>query len=113
VLALDHMGWKEEHARGSSDKPSSVHVYIEIKTNGGAIRTFYVDKVKGEKGHEQIEFEIVGARLEDGQKTAIVQWADKWKDREAPGEALNGNAKMLLDCARDVINRTGEQRIFF
>ena len=21
VLALDHMGWKEEHARGSSDKP--------------------------------------------------------------------------------------------
>ena len=73
VLALDHMGKNEElGARGSSDKPSSVDVYIELKSNGGASRTFHAIKVKGEKGDDQIDFEIVGTILEDGQKTAYV-----------------------------------------
>ena len=36
VLALDHMGKNEElGARGSSDKPSSFDVYIELKSNVG------------------------------------------------------------------------------
>ena len=50
VLALDHMGKNEElGARASSDKPSSVDVYVELKSNGGATRTLHAIKVKGEK----------------------------------------------------------------
>ena len=65
VLALDHMGKNEDlGARGSSDKPSSFDVYIELKSNGGASRTLHAVKVKGEKGDDQIDFEIVGATLE-------------------------------------------------
>ncbi len=111
VLALDHMGKNEElGARGSSDKPSSVDVYIELKSNGGAIRTFHAVKVKGEKGDDQVEFEIVGAKLDDGQKTACVRWG-KWRE-PGPGMKLNGVARLLLECTRDTITRKGEQRLF-
>jgi hypothetical protein len=72
VLALDHMGKNEDlGARGSSDKPSSFDVYIELKSNGGASRTLHAVKVKGEQGDDQIEFEIVGTTLEDGQKDCV------------------------------------------
>ncbi|SED73778.1 AAA domain-containing protein [Rhizobiales bacterium GAS191] len=112
TLFLDHMGWEERHTRGSSDKPSSVDVYAEIKTNGNSIRTLKVEKVKGEKGHEQIDFEIVGVRLEDGQGTAIVHWAEKWIDQGAQaGVPLNPIAQLLQDCVRTVIAHKGVQRI--
>ena len=74
------MGKNEElGARGSSDKPSSVDVYVELKSNGGAARTFHAIKVKGEKGDDQITFQIVGTTLEDGQTTAYVRW-DEWNN---------------------------------
>ena len=46
-----------------------------------ATRTFHAIKVKGEKGDDQIDFEIVGTTLEDGQKTAYVRWGEwnQWK----------------------------------
>ena len=113
VLALDHMGKNEElGARGSSDKPSSVDVYIKLKSNGGSMRTFHVVKVKGEKGNDQLEFEIVGAKLEDGQKTACVRWG-KWREPDLGGKPLNGNARVLLDCVRDTIIRRGQERIIY
>jgi AAA domain/Bifunctional DNA primase/polymerase, N-terminal len=113
VLALDHMGWKEEHVRGSSDKPSSVDVYIELKSNGGDVRIFKAEKVKGEKGNEEIDFRIVGKRLDDGQKTAVVDWG-RWKRPEGDrSKSLNGNAKMLWDIVCGVINSSGQQRTFF
>jgi hypothetical protein len=112
VLALDHMGMDEERgARGSSDKPSSVDVYIELKSNGGSIRTCYAIKIKGEKGNEQVDFEIIGARLEDGQKTACVRWG-KWKEPVSRGKPLNANARLLLDCVCNVITNKGQERIF-
>jgi AAA domain/Bifunctional DNA primase/polymerase, N-terminal len=113
VLALDHMGKNEElGARGSSDKPSSVDVYIELKSNGGAARTFHAIKVKGERGDEQIDFEIVGTTLEDGQKTGFVCWKEWSKSEDVIG-SLNRNARLLLLCSRDVIARDGELRTLF
>jgi len=113
VLALDHMGKNEElGARGSSDKPSSVDVYIELKSNGGAMRTFHAIKVKGEKGDEQIDFEIVGTTLEDGQRTGFVCWKE-WNKPEDAISSLNGNARLLFSCLRDVIARDGELRTLF
>ena len=112
VLALDHMGKNEElGARGSSDKPSSVDVYVELKSNGGATRTFHAIKVKGEKGDDQITFQIVGTTLEDGQTTAYVRW-DEWNN-VSDTKSLNGNARLLLQCIRDVIIRSGETRTLF
>jgi hypothetical protein len=109
VLALDHMGKNEElGARGSSDKPSSVDLYAEIKTNGG--RTFHVIKVKGEKGDEQVDFQIVGTVLDDGQKTAYIKWG-KWREQDRAYKELNGNAKLLLDCISDLIKRKGRMRV--
>jgi hypothetical protein len=109
VLALDHMGKNEDlGARGSSDKPSSVDLYAEIKTNGG--RTLHVIKVKGEKGDEQVDFQIVGATLDDGQKTAYVKWG-KWKDQDAVIKALNSIARLLLVCVMEVIKLKGEMTI--
>jgi hypothetical protein len=113
VLALDHMGKNEElGARGSSDKPSSFDVYIELKSNGGGVRTFHAIKVKGEKGDEQVDFEIVGTTLEDGQNTGFVRWKE-WSKAEDAGRSLNGNAKLLFSCLRDVIARDGELRTLF
>src|SRR5262249_2542043 len=110
VLALDHMGKNEDQgARGSSDKPSSLDVYIELKSNGGAARTFHAIKVKGEKGDDQVEFEIVGTTLEDGQKTAFVRWG-KWNHPSDATKSLNGIARLLFACLRDVIEREGEMR---
>ena len=110
VLALDHMGKNEElGARGSSDKPSSFDVYIELKSNGSRARTFHAIKVKGEKGDEQIDFEIVGTTLEDGQKTGYVRWG-KWNQSGDAVKSLNGNATLLFACLRDVIARDGEMR---
>jgi hypothetical protein len=112
VLALDHMGKNEElGARGSSDKPSSFDVYIELKSNGGT-RTFHAIKVKGEKGDEQIDFEIVGTTLEDGQRTGFVRWKE-WNKPEDAISSLNGNARLLFSCLRDVIARDGELRTLF
>jgi hypothetical protein len=114
VLALDHMGKDEERgARGSSDKPSSVDVYAEIKSNGGRTRTLHVIKVKGEKGDDEIDFEMVGARLEDGQRTATVKWSAQWKKPEEGTVVLNGMAKLLLKCTADVIAREGQETMFF
>jgi RecA-family ATPase len=114
VLALDHMGKDEDRgARGSSDKPSSVDVYAEIKSNGGRTRTFHVIKVKGEKGDDEIDFEMVGARLEDGQRTATVKWSAQWKKPEEGTVVLNGMAKLLLKCTLDVIAREGQETMFF
>ena len=109
VLAIDHMGKNESlGARGSSDKPSSTDVYIELKD-----RTFHAVKVKGEKGNRAIDFEIVGTTLEDGQNTACVRWG-KWKHQEETGEqSLNGNARVMLDCARKVIDQQGQMRTLF
>ena len=113
VLALDHMGKDEEKgARGSSDKPSSVDVYIELKSNGGATRTFHAIKVKGEKGDDQINFQIVGTTLEDGQTTAYVRW-EEWNNQDGRFKSLNDNAALLLKCVRDVIAREGETRTLF
>ena len=113
VLALDHMGKNEDlGARGSSDKPSSVDVYIELKSNGGSTRTFHAIKVKGEKGDDQITFEIVGTVIEDDQKTAYVRWGE-WNKSDDAVKSLNGNAKLLLKCIRDVITRSGETRTLF
>ena len=51
VLALDHMGKNEElGARGSSDKPSSFDVYIELKSNGGGGANIPCHQGKGRKG---------------------------------------------------------------
>jgi hypothetical protein len=69
-----------------------------------------VVKVKGEKGNDQLEFEIVGAKLEDGQKTACVRWG-KWIEPDPRGRPLNGNARALLDCVRDTIIRKGQERL--
>jgi hypothetical protein len=114
VLALDHMGKDEERgARGSSDKPSSVDVYAEIKSNGGRTRTLHVVKVKGEKGDDEIDFETVAAKLEDGQKTATVKWRAQWKKPEGGTVVLNGIAKLLLKCAADVITSEGQEKMFF
>jgi hypothetical protein len=114
VLALDHMGKDEDRgARGSSDKPSSVDVYAEIKTNGGRTRSLHVIKVKGEKGDDEIDFETVGARLEDGQRTATIKWSAQWKKPAEGTVVLNGLAKLLLKCAADVIAREGQDRMFF
>jgi hypothetical protein len=115
VLALDHMGKNEDRgARGSSDKPSSVDVYAEIKSNGGVrTRTLHVIKVKGEKGDDEIDFETVGARLEDGQRTATIKWSAQWKKPAEGTVVLNGMAKLLLKCASDVIAREGQERMFF
>jgi hypothetical protein len=86
VLALDHMGKNEGlGARGSSDKPSSVDVYIELKSNGKS-RVLHTVKVKGEKANEQIDFNIVGTELDDGQTTGYVRWG-KWCDAETGSEA--------------------------
>jgi RecA-family ATPase len=113
VLALDHMGKDEERgARGSSDKPSSVDVYIELKSNGGAARTFHAIKVKGEKGDDQINFQIVGTTLEDGQTTAYVRW-EQWNNQNKRFKSLNDNAALLFKCIRDVIAREGERRTLF
>jgi hypothetical protein len=110
VLALDHMGKNEDlGARGSSDKPSSFDAYIELKSSGGSARTFHAVKVKGEKGDEQIDFEIVGTTLEDGQKTAYVRWGE-WNRLSDAAKSLNGNARLLIACLRDVIAREGEMR---
>jgi hypothetical protein len=109
VLALDHMGKNEElGARGSSDKPSSVDLYAEIKINGS--RTFHVIKVKGEKGDEQVDFQIVGTVLDNGQKTAYVKWG-KWREQDQAFKALNGNARLLLGCVSDLIKRKGQMRV--
>jgi hypothetical protein len=114
MLALDHMGKDEDRgARGSSDKPSSVDVYAEIKSNGGRTRTLHVIKVKGEKGDDEIDFETVGARLEDGQKTATVKWSAQWKQPAEGTVVLNAMAKLLLSCAADVIAREGQEKMFF
>jgi hypothetical protein len=88
-----------------------VDVHIELKSNGGSIRTFHAIKVKGEKGDDQIEFAIVGTKLDDGQKTACVRWG-KWRE-PGPGMKLNGVARLLLECTRDTITRKGQQRIIF
>jgi RecA-family ATPase len=114
VLALDHMGKDEDRgARGSSDKPSSVDVYAEIKSNGGRTRTLHVVKVKGEKGDDEIDFETVAAKLEDGQKTACIKWSSQWKKPEEGTVALNALAKLLLKCAADVIASEGQEKMFF
>jgi hypothetical protein len=108
------MGKDEERgARGSSDKPSSVDVYAEIKSNGARTRTLHVIKVKGEKGDDEIDFEMVGARLEDGQRTATVKWSAQWKQPAEGTVVLNGIARMLLSCASDVIMREGQETMFF
>ena len=113
VLALDHMGKDEEKgARGSSDKPSSVDVYIELKSNGGATRTVHAIKVKGEKGDDQINFQIVGTTLEDSQTTAYVRW-EEWNNQDDRFKSLNDNAALLLKCIRDVIAREGQTRTLF
>jgi hypothetical protein len=113
VLALDHMGKNEElGARGSSDKPSSFDVYIELKSNSGASRTLHAVKVKGEKGDDQVEFEIIGTTLEDGQKTGHVRWGE-WNRLGDAAKSLNGNARLLFACLRDVIARDGELRELF
>jgi hypothetical protein len=107
------MGKNEDlGARGSSDKPSSFDVYIELKTNGGASRTLHAVKVKGEKGDDQVEFEIVGTTLEDGQKTAYVRWG-QWNHLSDAAKSLNGNARLLFACLRDVIACEGEMRELF
>src|SRR5262249_5687999 len=51
VLALDHMGKNEGlGARGSSDKPSSMDVYVKLKPNARKkTRVLHAIKVKGEK----------------------------------------------------------------
>ena len=117
VLALDHMGKNEElGARGSSDKPSSMDVYVELKPNARKkARVLHTIKVKGEKANEQIAVEIVGTELEDGQKTGLVRWG-KWCDAEPEHEAgrpLNKNATLLLRCAEDAIMGKGQQLKLF
>ena len=113
VLALDHMGKNEElGARGSSDKPSSVDVYVELKSNGGATRTFHAIKVKGEKGDDQIDFAIVETVFEDGQKTGYVRWGE-WNKSDEIIKSLNKNATLLLSCMRTVIAREGQTRTLF
>ena len=117
VLALDHMGKNEGlGARGSSDKPSSMDVYVELKPNARKkARMLHAIKVKGEKANEQIDFEIVGTELEDGQKTGLVRWG-KWCDAEAEHEAgrpLNKNATLLLQCVEDAIMGKGQQLKLF
>jgi AAA domain len=110
VLTLDHMGKDEDKgARGSSDKPSSVDVYMEIKSRG---KRFILDaiKIKGEQGEEQINFGLVTADLEDGQQTAVVRW-EKWVKPEGAERSLNGNAQVLYACLCNVIARDGEMRI--
>jgi AAA domain len=108
ALALDHMGKDEERgARGSSDKPSSVDVYMELRG-----RTLYAIKIKGGKGPEQIDFKIVDHVLEDGQETAAVTWG-KWHKQSEGAKALNAMAKLLLDCARAVVEDKGEVRQLF
>jgi AAA domain/Bifunctional DNA primase/polymerase, N-terminal len=117
VLALDHMGKNEGlGARGSSDKPSSMDVYVELKPNARKkARVLHAIKVKGEKADEQIDFEIVGTELEDGQKTGLVRWG-KWCDAEPEHEAgrpLNKNATLLLQCVEDAIMGKGQQLKLF
>src|SRR6516165_5278772 len=117
VLALDHMGKNEGlGARGSSDKQSSMDVYVELKPNARKkARMLHAIKVKGEKANEQIDFEIVGTELEDGQKTGLVRWG-KWCDAEAEHEAgrpLNKNATLLLQCVEDAIMGKGQQLKLF
>jgi hypothetical protein len=70
-----------------SDKPSSVDVYAEIRKNGRA-RILDFAKTKGEKGDEQITFDIVGTVLDDGQKTAYVRWGE-WSSTDAAGPSLS------------------------
>jgi hypothetical protein len=112
VLVIDHMGKNEElGARGSSDKPSSVDVYAEIRKNGaGRILDFV--KIKGEKGDEQIAFDIVGAVLDDGQKTAYVRWG-QWSNTDDAGPSLSKDATLLLQCVRDIIESKGVQLKLF
>jgi hypothetical protein len=99
---------EDKGARGSSDKPSSVDVYMEIKSRG---KRFILDaiKIKGEQGEEQINFELVTADLEDGQQTAVVRW-EKWVRPEGAEKSLNPNAQLLYACLCDVIARDGEIR---
>jgi hypothetical protein len=102
VLTLDHMGKDEGRgARGSSDKPSSVDVYAELK-NGG---TLHVIKVKGKKGHKQVDFEIVG-RKQDGQDTAIVRYGE-WRDQDKRHRDLAPDARLLLECIKHMLKEKG------
>jgi hypothetical protein len=112
VLAIDHMGKNEElGARGSSDKPSSVDVYAEITKNGrGRVLDFV--KIKGEKGDEQITFDIVGTILDEGQKTAFVRWGE-WSGADDAGPSLSKDATLLFQCVRDVIESKGIQLKLF
>jgi hypothetical protein len=116
VLALDHMGKNEGlGARGSSDKPSSVDVYIELKSNGRKSRVLHTVKVKGEKANEQIDFDIIGTELDDRQTTGYVRWG-RWRDAETGTEAarsLNRNATLLMRCAEDAILGKGQQLKLF
>jgi hypothetical protein len=108
VLFIDHMGKDEDKgARGSSDKPSSVDTYAEIR-NGKKVKRFYVEKVKGEKGHMEVEFTIVGV-AQDGQPAAKVQWG-KWDDEVsgAAGLGLQKDDKLLYECIVDTIANKGQ-----
>ena len=68
---------------------------------------------RSEQSDEQIDFEIIGTTLEDGQKTEYVQWGGEWNTLGDAIKSLNGNAKLLFTCLRDVIAREGEMRELF
>jgi hypothetical protein len=110
VLAIDHMGKDEERgARGSSDKPSSVDAYLEIKPGIGGSRILHAIKVKGEQGDDQIEFTVVGTTQDEGQNTGFVRWG-KWTKLGEGAKTLNNNARLLLSCVQDVIAKDGVER---
>jgi len=50
--------------------------------------------------------------LEDGQKTAYVRWG-QWNHLSDAAKSLNGVARLLFACLRDVIARDGEMRELF
>jgi hypothetical protein len=80
---------------------------IAKSKTGKKVRTFYVEKVKGEKGHMAVEFTIVGV-TQDGQPAAVVKW-DKWDDEVsgAAGLGLQKDDKLLYECIVDVIAKNG------
>jgi hypothetical protein len=105
-MFIDHMGKDEDKgARGSSDKPSSLDTYCEIK-NGKKVKQLVFEKIKGEVGDISIKFEIVGV-TQDGQKTAVVQWGPWAEEAGGPGASLTGNDKALFECICDLIAKVG------
>jgi hypothetical protein len=105
VLFIDHAGWTDDRARGSSDKPSSVDTYGVI-TNGKKVKQLYIEKVTGEKGHMSVPFSVVGV-TQDSQPTAVVKWG-QWKDADSgPMADLQKDDKLLYDSIVETINEKG------